>query len=432
MKSIPIVDISMIDTDRYAWALKNRHFCVFPWANTQVFFMEDGISPCCNLVKEYSDDVFAPIEQLKEKIEAGIAEERLCQHCYKCEDDGKISERMRPLLGFDTDRLLKLIHRREIDEYYVQATLSSLCNMACRSCAGTISSLYNKVWNGIDEPSRTLSEEPRLWNAVLDTLTNAVAKHENVILVISGGESTVQPDFYKLIDWIKQQGISQRIVLQITTNGTVTTRSLYEDLTQNFRKVRLSISVDSVGDNYHYVRWPVKWEKMSKNLDEFAEYTKIFPNFEMMLSPVFSINNIFYLTDWIRYFQEFSEKHAIEYPPTYDLTLYRPEWLDIQYMPEYLRPKLIKDINGVLSNSFLNSEKNKVFKANVIKIQELLEQTPDPILQSKYWTEYLKTTARWDRLTSAALDVYNKKLYDSLESKDKNLFNIFKNMEDNK
>lgn len=426
MKSIPIIDINDIDVNRHDWAVKNRHLCTYPWTNVQVFFMEQGISPCCNLIKEYSADVFAPINELKQNIELGQLDSR-CVNCYKCEDDGKVSERMRTLLGFDSERILKLIHRREIDEFYVQATLSSLCNMACRSCNGNLSSLYKKVWEGIDEPSATLSDNPRLWQAVLDSLTDAVQKHENVILVVSGGEGTVQPDFYKLVDWTIAQGISQQLTLQIGTNGTVVTKSMYENLTNNFRRVRLSLSVDSVGDNYYYVRWPVKWEKMRNHLDTFAEYKKTIENFDIMLSPVFSTNNIFYLSDWIRYFEEFSTRHDIHYLPTYDHTLYQPEWMDIQYLPDYVRPALVADIESVLENPFLLDDKNLVFRTNVIKLRDILLQNADPIPQAKYWTEYLKKTAQWDRLTNAYLEVHNKKLYDNLNDRDKKLFDLFKN-----
>lgn len=413
------------NTNIVEWAKENKHICAQPYTTLQYFF-NDAVKPCCNFSLPATTDYFTPIQELKQAIETGRTDER-CKLCYKCEAEGLMSERIRSLNVWDVDRLKTFVTTRRLgSDFYVHCTLSGLCNMACRSCNEGNSSLYAKIWTGKDGSTATLSDNTHAWQSLLDNIIIAVNTQDNVILVVSGGEGLVQPDFFKLIDWTIEQNISQQLTLRINTNGSVVTEELFQRLSKNFRALRLAISVDSVYENYQYVRWPVAWEKISQNLDTFVSYKKQMPNFDFMLTPVFSINNIAYLPDWIKFFQAFSERHDIPYLSTYDLTLFHPEWLDIQYLPDYIKPPIVESINAVLDNPFLQDDTNKLFRMNVIKMRDLLLNPVDPTKQAKFWWEYLTKTARWDTLTNIDLQTNNKKLYDLLSAKDINNFKILK------
>ena len=146
-------------TDRHKWANDNQHICLLPYTSLQYFHSSKTVSPCCNLEKPKSGDFLTPIHELKQAIESGQTYEN-CKTCYQCESEGKISERTRYLIGLDDQQLDNLIHKQKIDrEFYIHCTLSNLCNMACRSCNSTTSSLFSKIDLGYEILVDTMSED---------------------------------------------------------------------------------------------------------------------------------------------------------------------------------------------------------------------------------------------------------------------------------
>ena len=416
------------DTNIVEWAKENKHICAQPYTTLQYFF-NDAVKPCCNFSLPATTDYFTPIQELKQAIETGQTDDR-CRLCYKCEDEGLISERIRSLNIWDVDRLKTFITTHKIDSnFYVHCTLSGLCNMACRSCNEGNSSLYAKIWTGKDGSTATLSDNTHAWQSLLDNIITAVNTQDNVILVVSGGEGLVQPDFFKLIDWLIANDLNKKITLQINTNGSVDKAELFLELTDKFKAVHLSISVDSVYENYYYVRWPVTWDKIHKNLNSFVHYAKTIPNFSFGLTPVFSINNIFYLSDWIKFFQSFAEEHRIPYIYALDTPLYNPDWLDIQYMPMYIKQALAEDLSTVVDNPALLSGSCVGFRANVLNIIQIANSPTTQPNQPSVWKEYLRKTATWDHLTKAKFAEHNKKLYNLLNSDDRAFFERYRLMQ---
>ena len=405
-------------TNRHKWANDNQHICLLPYTSLQYFHSSKSVSPCCNLEKPKSGDFLTPIIELKQAIESGNTYDN-CKACYQCEDEGKISERTRYLIGLDNHQLNNLIEHQKIDDdFYIHCTMSNLCNMACRSCNSTTSSLFSKIEIGYEILVDTMSDNMAYWDSLLDSIDRETKIHNNVNLVISGGEGVVQSDFHKIVAWLVESGISKQIRLTINTNGSIDDEKLFTVLCQNFKHVSLAISIDSIYENYHYVRWPVTWNKIHTNLNSFVKYQTQYENFNFFLTPVWSINNIFYLPAWVEFFESFAAEHKINIT-AYDTPLWQPEWLDIQNLPVYIKNILVEKISPVLSNPWL--QQNKTFHANIKNLVELCSTSPDS-QTSKYWREYLTFSAKWDVRTNTNLSTHNKLLYDIMNTKDKDLF----------
>ena len=67
------------------------------------------------------------------------------------------------------------------------------------------------------------------------------------------------------------------------------------DYFKKFKFVRFNLSIDSVGTNYHYVRWPARFEKIERNVEHIINTLEPY-KFGCSLDPVFSLNNIFYIS----------------------------------------------------------------------------------------------------------------------------------------
>jgi hypothetical protein len=190
----------------------------------------------------------------------------------------------------------------------------------------------------------------------------------------------------------------------------------------------LAVSVDSINENYHYVRWPGTWQKIEENLKTFAYYRNNTNNFNFFLTPVWSTNNIFYVEDWIRYFENFKKEFNFPYFFAYDTPLYQPSWLDIKYMPAYLKKHAATSLSTILNNKWLQS--NKSLYVNINNLYSILLDTDNS--DEKIWKYYLQKTAEWDLKTNAKAQIYNQKMFNFLSEEDKNLFNskqklIFRN-----
>lgn len=407
-------------TERQEWANDNRHICYLPYSSLQFFHSSKYVSPCCNLVKTNETNYLQPIIQIKEAIKNKQTFKN-CSVCYQCEDAGKISERTRYLIELTDSQLDNFLYNQKVNESYIHCTLSNLCNMACRSCNIYTSSLFAKIETGNEIKTQTISDDSNYWNTMLNSIVDATNKHELLNLVISGGEGFVQPDFKKLLNWLVESNLSNKIKLTVNTNGIVDNEKLIQHLCENFSAVSLAVSVDSIYENYHYVRWPMHWEKIEQNLETFAHYRNNTSNFTFFLTPVWSINNIFYLADWILYFQEFKKKNNFPYFFAYDTPLFQPSWLDINYLPEYLKVAASDSIKPILNNEWLQT--NKTLNANINNLFNILQL---PERNNSNWHLYLRKTAEWDTKTKASAEIYNPRLFSILNEQDKNIFLSYK------
>lgn len=395
--------------DKLQWSKDNPYICLLPYTSRQFFFDKNTVSPCCNLKRTQNNNPYIHINELKDSVEQN-KHYAPCQECYNCENNGKLSERQRHLLELDDDTFNRLLTDKTSDTFSIHCTLSNVCNMACRSCDAEHSSLYSKISTGKETPGHTLSKYNHFWKSLLNTINDAVDQHNKVFLVISGGEGFVQPDFFKLIDWLIDQGINNSVCLTVNTNGSVFNQELYDKLCTSFAQLDLAVSIDSIYENYHYVRWPGTWAKIESNLIKFAEYKKKFTNFNFFLTPVWSINNIFYLKDWVEYFSKFDNGNI----SAYDTPLWQPSWLDVRYLPQYLKEELVKDLEQVVSNSWLQN--NKSFHANILNLIEQCSENFDN--QEIEWKKYIQNTKVWDNKTKTKLAIHCEKLYNKLNEND--------------
>lgn len=404
-------------TQRLEWANDNKHICVLPYKSKQFYHSKNAVSPCCNLIIENSDEGFDHINKLKSSVESKQLYKN-CRECYSCEDQGKISERTRFLLELTDNQIENFLQNVFIDDVYIHCTLSNKCNMACRSCNSNTSTLYAKIESGYEHKTISIFNNRKYENNLHDTIKEAIISQKQINLVISGGEGFIQEDFFKLNDWIIDNNYSRKINLTINTNGTIVNNNLLNSICNNYLKVKLAVSVDSIDENYHYVRWPGTWEKLENNLNSFEKFASAYSNFEFFLTPVWSINNIFYIDSWINYFSKTNLS-------AYDTPLYQPEWLDIQNLPNYLKEKLEPILLKLCNNEWLQN--NKSFYANVKNIISLCRDKTESSKRTATWNTYLKKTAQWDSKTNTSLSVHNRKLYNLLSEEDRNIFNKWLN-----
>jgi hypothetical protein len=405
-------------TDREQWIEDNKHICTIPYKETH--YRLGYANPCCYYQSTEGLTV-SPAATVKTFIESQQVDPS-CAYCTKQENNNQLSGRKRDLLSISVADLESFLKNHTFEEFSTTLVFSNKCNMACRMCSPGNSSLFGKMIGIKDYASPTISDNTQYWNQIKNEIRQGVEQYSTYRLTVTGGEGTVQDDLYKLTEWLCAENLSQRVHLQILTNGSTWLEDTYADWCQQFRQLTFSLSIDSVYENYGYVRWPMQFDKIRKHLDKFAEYSRYYSNFNYYFTPVFYANNVAYLPEWLEFFENFFD--CGNDVCVFDGTLVNPKHYQILNLPTYLKNSLLPIIEPLPNLDLKILHKNLQFKeslCNIItQLKMDLEVTPDQ--QSKQhllWRDYLSQTAKWDLLTNTSLPTANRKLWDRLNSQDK-------------
>ena len=152
---------------------------------------------------------------------------------------------------------------------------SNRCNLACRSCNSFDSSYWSEKMRVPSEPGLDvdISDNDMYWQQMTAMIVDKHSQTDNFILHPIGGETMLQAGFIKLLDWMIDQGLATTTSIRITTSLVINLEELRDKLLQ-FRNIFFLASIDSINENYHYVRWPAKFSKVQSSLDEFLHVRK--------------------------------------------------------------------------------------------------------------------------------------------------------------
>jgi hypothetical protein len=404
-------------TDREQWIEDNKHVCTIPYK--EIHFRLGYANPCC-YYRPTEGLTVAPAATVKTYIESQQVDPA-CAYCTKQENNNQFSGRKRDLLSISAADLEQCLTNKSSAEFSTTVVFSNKCNMACRMCSPGNSSLIGKMIGIRDYASPTISDNIQYWHQIQNEIRQGVEKYSVYRLIVTGGEGTVQDDLYKLTDWLCAENLSERIHLHILTNGSTWLEDTYANWCQRFRQLTFSISIDSVYENYGYVRWPMQFDKIQKHLDKFAEYSRYYSNFSYYFTPVFYANNVAYLPEWLEFFETFFDRGNDVC--VFDQTLVDPKPYQILNLPTYLKNSLLRIIEPLPNLDLKILHKNTQFKESLCNIVEQLkidlEVAPNQKFKQRLmWKEYLNQTAKWDQLTNITLPAANRKLWDRLSIQD--------------
>lgn len=236
------------------------------------------------------------------------------------------------------------------------------CNLACAFCSSESSSLIDKL-------ARTHNAEnlPVSWKPISDSFWPVSENTSNIVaeilknykvhtIKIIGGEPFLKENWnniFKIID----DGYTKDTNFIITTNGTVLNNNILLNLQKN-NHTHLSISVDSIGKNYEFIRWPHSWKKIDKRLKYLRDNT--FENIHFNISVLINIFNFEFLPEIEKYLSEITPnvKYTVNITPFTHLMNYKnlPSHI-IDYVSDNL---ISKDLKKILVNTHTPAAKEKI------------------------------------------------------------------------
>jgi len=243
-------------------------------------------SPCCffNAEKEYeSIEQYWSSQELKELRQSFIDNKKHpgCAACWRAEDKGIKSMRQ----SVNESRLEKYKQRTitadsEHPPTQIKYTVGNQCNLSCRMCVPNSSSKVQQVWNtlGIEDP---LSVDHFDWASYI------FANYQSLEYIdITGGEPFYHKNTKKILQFLIDKEVANKITLYIQTNLTILDQTVIDQL-NHFKKVVLRVSIDGVGKRQEYIRPGLDWNQFEQNIMKIKK-----EKFDVMISPSLNVLNI--------------------------------------------------------------------------------------------------------------------------------------------
>jgi MoaA/NifB/PqqE/SkfB family radical SAM enzyme len=321
--------------------MTQKTFCVNPWISVNYRFGK-GFNPCCvfdraieaDSTKDYAAST--ELANIKQQLIDGkqIPE---CNSCWAEERNGFSSKRIR-----DNKRYQQIVDakfgsslKQPTDNFvYYHVRLGNHCNLRCFTCSDEFSTGWiseNKKF-GLPhrEPILIKQDEP-IWQELRDN-----AAHIGRIEFV-GGEPFMMlaEEQASLFKYLVESGHSKHIRLMYNTNCTRMPAEQI-DYWQYFNSVDLNLSIDGVGKQFEYLRFPADWNAVKDNIKQYMSMPKANPT----IVHTIIILNVGYLPAML----DFCKEQGIT---LFVNPLHYPSVLDIGHAPAPVREWIKQQLHSV-------------------------------------------------------------------------------------
>ena len=331
--------------------LTNRAFCPVPW--TGLMYNFDGAvkncirsaSPIGNINNSSIEGILGNDYAIKADMRAGVKFNR-CSPCYDLEQE-------KNNLDIISDRVFYLKELRSVDNtlydttnfalHSVDIRWSNLCNFACVYCTPEFSSRWASEKNIIiNTPSDIKKQEFKNY------IFNRADQLKHVYM--AGGEPLLMKENLEFLQLLKEK--NPNVNLRINTNLSKVDTRIF-DLICTFKNVHWIISLETIEEEYEYIRYGGKWEDFLDNLKKIQELNhKVSFN---MLHFILNYLSIFDCIDFLKGLEFHNNSFIIG-------ALSGPDYLNIRHLPDHMlklvKEELIKRINNkpgyLLENGYCN------------------------------------------------------------------------------
>ena len=319
--------------------LTNRNFCPMPW--TGLMYNVDGkVKNCIRSAGELGNLKHNTIEEILHSDVNLDTQQRMlnnqpgktCYTCYDLEDDKT---------GFDiiSDRIFYIRELKQIplstyqldqhDLHTIDVRWTNLCNFACVYCSSEFSSRWA---NELDKPvvSPNLEQLARFKQYIFDHAP--ILKH----VYMAGGEPLLMKENLELLELL--QKTNPNVNLRINTNLSKTNTRVFDKICE-FPNVHWTVSVETMADEFEYIRYGGRWEDFLENLKSIQQLDhKISFN---MLWFLLNYRSVFECVDYLKSLGFHNNSFIIG-------ALLKPEYLNIRHLPEHVLNLLKVEIHNRL------------------------------------------------------------------------------------
>ena len=310
----------------------DKNFCVIPWTGFQVE-PDGGVKNCIiskdtigNLNDQSTHDILKKNSEVKKQMLSGQFP-KTCEGCYLQEkhrqkDFGSISSRLyyaKEITPHISKELLE--DHKNFDLKHVDVRWSNKCNLACVYCGP----MYSSKWGAeLGRKQKRFDYDDSLKTYLFDNISSL----KNVYL--AGGEPMLMKQNKEFLELLLEK--NPEVHIRVNTNLSKTRTGIFDLLCQ-FKNVHWTISVESIEQEFEYIRFHGVWNDFLDNLKTING-----------LGHKISFNMLYFVLNYksvfatIRYFQSLGfHNNSFVLGP-----LYAPSELNILNLPKQTLDECIK------------------------------------------------------------------------------------------
>jgi molybdenum cofactor biosynthesis enzyme MoaA len=338
---------------------QSKHFCSVPWNHFEVF--SNGDVRTCSKGEIFGNINKTPIEEILKNnqittIKHNLLEDKLITNCLGCHElatEGEhydLRNHYNPMfqnVDIDYENL------GEFKLHGIDLHWDNTCNFKCIYCNAKQSSLIAQE-QGIPV-TKSIPEN-------IDKIIDMVVKNQYVMkeIYLSGGEPLLIKHNVKLLSQIENKELPIRINSNISVANDK--NPVFLEI-KKFKNVLWTISADTVGEKFNYIRNGGDWDSTLKNLETIKSLSH-----QIRLNAVFFIGNVVDMFDTLEYF---IREHGIV-----DITinqLSRHKYLLARNSPESLKIEAKNKLQKLLDANIIPYKSNAYY--NIARCQKEIDQS---------------------------------------------------------
>ena len=396
---------------------------------------------------------------LSKEIRKYMIEGKWHPECIRCQTESESGMRSRldyeneiwvSSKEFDWDNLLEhtskdgTIDVNEINCSFYDVRFGNLCNLKCRMCGPTDSSMWYddqvSLWGdsykdshgrvklvknskGKFEPSINVydwHESDHYWEQ-MNANINEIRK-----LYIVGGEPLMIDRHYEFLQKCIDTGASKNIIVEYNTNLTNIPQRAW-NIWKYFKRINIGASIDGIGDINHYMRYPSNFNKIHENLLKLSNAEG---NFKVWIAATINVFNVLHFPEFIEWIikNKIPKVNDDDWRPIITPhPLHGPKFYNIRMLPKFAKDAVHEKYQeykpylcSLIDKQNWDENRKEVSKKEVVN---LLDQYSD-YMYSKDFSEHLprfwEATRRLDKIRNHSIEDYIPELYNLLKITENN------------
>ena len=271
----------------------------------------------------------------------------------------------------------------DFDLEFFDIRYGNFCNLKCRMCGPTDShmwysdhvALYNttKYKDTHDLIQLTKNEKGKWSTDQYDWFKNSnfywnnFEKHTGKAkkLYIVGGEPLIIEEHFESLERLIAAGRAKDIQIEYNSNLTNVTDRIMK-IWEEFKQVRIGVSIDGYGDVFEYQRTPAKWKSVYNNMKKLNDN----PNINLKGWFAFTVTpfNVFHLPEFMKW--KLEESGLTRFNPVTgprpvitQHMCHSPKYYNVKVLPQMLKDEVCdtyqKYIDWVLASNHSDHVKQK-------------------------------------------------------------------------
>jgi sulfatase maturation enzyme AslB (radical SAM superfamily) len=219
-------------------------------------------------------------------------------------------------------------------------------------------------------------------------------------LYIVGGEPLIIDEHQESLERLVASGKAGKIQLEYNTNLTMVPDRLVH-LWEQFKQIRIGVSIDGIGDVFNYQRTPAKFDAVYKNMMTLQNNERI--NLKAWFAYTVTPMNVFHTADFMKW--KLTESGLDKFNPitgprpviTHHMC-HSPKYYNVKVLPQYLKDQVAEHYqehkDWVLTTDFSDKVKD-----NFIKVLTGIEKFMMSEDYSEEWLDhFIDQTAKLDEV----------------------------------